>query len=106
MVCLPMGKDFVVTLSGGSLKHIGAVAVSQVKITPTGNTTTNVITIPNHKEQDIAKTIASLLTLSLNAVVCVVCGIHLEQILKSEIKDIIEMSEEMTKNLITQLTSH
>lgn len=59
MVCLPIGNDFVVTLSGGDREHIGAVAVSQTDINnicedQISNIITNVIAIPKHKEDRLA----------------------------------------------------
>ena len=111
LACLSVGNDFVVTLSGGDREHIGAVAVGQaqannVRDSETVNIITNVIAIPEHREDELAKSIACLLATRLSTVVCVVCGIHLEQISKPELKDVMEMSEEMAINLITQITTH
>jgi hypothetical protein len=109
MICLSLGNDFVITLSGGDLEHIGAVVVSKpnssnIHKDAVNNIMMDVIIVPEHKEDCLAKSVASLLATNLNNVVCVVCGIHLEHILKTELKDIIEMSEEMTKSLIAQVT--
>lgn len=111
MICLSIGNDFVVTLSGGDLEHIGAVAISRscandLSTAEAHNIITNTIIIPGHKEASLAKSISSLITASLNVVVCVICGIHLEQILKYELKDVMDMSEEMTKKLIARLTMY
>ncbi len=110
MVCWPMGNDFVVTLSGGDVEHIGAVAVSYTSTNQTNSVktidkiATNVIVVPKHKEDILVKTIASLIAKTLSITVCVICGIHTKHILEHELKDIVEMSEEMTNNLILRLT--
>jgi len=110
MVCTPIGNEFIVTLSGGDTEHIGAVVVgrtnkSKIHTNGAGSSITDTIVLPKHKEGVIAKSIASLLTTNLNTVVCIICGIHLKNILKTELEDVVEMSQEMTNDLIRQITT-
>lgn len=105
MTCIPMGKDLIIALSGGDREHIGAVAVGQIISVPSKGYAINVsaITIPAHKEKELADRLAHIFTTKLNATSCIICGIHVEQILKSEIQDVLEMAEELAEQLIIQL---
>ena len=109
MTCVPMGRDLAVTLCGGDQAHIGAVAVSQSRPShepgaPT-SATTSVITLPGHKEDDLARAIAARFAARLDAAVTVACGIHMDAIGKGELKDILEMAEELTVEALALVTA-
>jgi len=107
MTCLAMGRDLAVTLDGGERPHIGAVAVSQARpsLQEGGGTSasTSVITLPGHKEDDLARAIAARFAAALDAVVCVACGIHLDQALPAELRDIQELAEELAAEALGRL---
>jgi hypothetical protein len=107
MVAVPQGKDLCVALFGGDTPHIGAVALSQprpsLKKDGRLSATTSVIAVLGHKEDELARLIASRLAGSLGVIVTVSCGIHMDEATPSELKDIVELSQEMTENLILQL---
>ncbi len=109
MVCVPMGRDLAVTLAGGDLSHIGAVAVSQSRPShrPEGGTsaTTSIIALPGHKEDDLARNLAARFAAQLDAVVSVSCGIHMDQIGQGDLKDILELSEELAARALTRITA-
>jgi hypothetical protein len=108
LCCLQMGSDLCVTLSGGDQEHIGAVALSQPRPghedKGTTSATTSVITLCGHQEDELARRIASQVAVHVNAVVCVACGIHVDAILPSELNDVVEMSEILTKRLLNRLS--
>jgi len=107
MVCVPMGADLCVSLCGGDQAHIGAVAVSQARPSHLrgGGTsaTTSVITVPGHKEDDLARAIGARLAARLDAVVCVACGIHMDNLAQGELADIQAMAEALTAELAARL---
>ena len=107
MVCVPMGRDLAVALDGGDRAHIGAVAVSQARPShePDGgiSATTSVITLPGHKEDDLARAVATRLATGLDATVCVACGIHLDAIQSEEIKKVLELAEELSGEALARL---
>jgi gallate decarboxylase subunit D len=109
MVCVPMGRDLAVTLCGGDRAHIGAVAVAQARasLTPGGGTSasTSVITLPGHKEDDLARTLAARFAARMDAVVSVACGIHMDAISQGELKDILELAEELAGQALGLLTA-
>jgi len=107
MTGVAMGKDLAVTLAGGDQAHIGAVAVSQARPSHLrgGGTsaTTSVITVPGHKEDDLARAIGARLAARLDAVVCVACGIHMDNLAQGELADIQAMAEALTAELAARL---
>jgi hypothetical protein len=104
-----MGADLAVTLCGGDRAHIGAVAVAQARpsLRPGNGTSasTTVITLPGHKEDDLARTLAARFAARLDGVVSVACGIHLDAIREAELKDILEMAEELTAEALSRITA-
>jgi gallate decarboxylase subunit D len=107
MTALPMGKDLCVALVGGDREHIGAAAVSQPRPSllcdGTVSSTTSVIALLGHKEDELAKYVASKLAVGLNAVVCVACGVHVDGIEPSEVRDVLDMTRLMTQELLDEL---
>ena len=109
LCCIRMGDDLCVTLSGGDREHIGAMALSEPRPSHEDedrrSATTSVITLRGHKEDELARRIASRLTSRTGSVACVACGIHVEAILPTELTDVLEMSEELAKNLLERLSN-
>jgi hypothetical protein len=109
MVCVAMGRDLAVTLAGGDLSHIGAVAVSQARPShrPEGGTsaTTSVIALPGHKEDDLARNLAARFATHLDAVVSVACGIHMDHLGGNDLKDILELTEELAARALNRITA-
>jgi hypothetical protein len=107
LTCQPLGRDLAVTLSGGDRAHIGAVAVGQPR--PSGReggaaaATTSVITLPGHREDELARTLAARFAAALDAVVCVACGIHLDGIRPEELAEVQELAEELAGAALARL---
>jgi gallate decarboxylase subunit D len=102
--CLRMGKDLCLTLSGGEREHIGAVALSEPGPEEKSSAVTSVLALPGHREDELAKRVASQVASRLGVVVCVACGIHVEAILPSELADVLEMSTTLTQSLLERLS--
>jgi hypothetical protein len=107
LAAVPMGRDLCVTLAGGDRPHIGAVALSQGRPSLTGNgsksATTSVLALPGHKEDDLARALARSLATSLDASVCVACGIHLDDILPEELEQVPGLVEDLGRQLLQRL---
>lgn len=104
LCCFRMGADLCVTLSGGDRPHIGAVALSEASPGEPKRPTTSVITLRNHREDELAQRLASRISAQTGSVACVACGIHVEAILPSELADVLEMSEELMNRLLEGLS--
>ena len=96
-----MGNDLCVTLSGGDQAHIGAVALSQAGPSLDGSPSTSVLTLAGHREDDLARALASRLAESLRATVCVACGIHVDGIRPEEFQAITDLAGQLGQELIT-----
>ena len=103
-IALHCGKDWSVTIGGGEGFHIGACGVAFVqpslkdpeKITGT----VSVITVPGHKEDDLARRAALKLAKTLETTVTVIVGIHLDQASQEDIKKIVSLFEKLVNDLI------
>ena len=101
---VPMGDDLLVALHGGDKSHIGAVAVSQPHsaLSPEQpcRATTSVIALPEHREDSLARQLAQQVAKDSGVVAVVACGIHLDGITAQEINQVIQLSEELARELI------
>jgi hypothetical protein len=106
--CLHQGEDLVVMLSGGDREHIGAVALGQPSPSHEdqgkARATTSVLALQGHREDELARRIASHLAARLGVTVCVACGIHVEAIQPTELADVLDLAEELTRTLLERLT--
>lgn len=98
-----IGNDWNITIYGGDIPHIGAVAVGIPVTLPHSlnklTSSSSLITIPGHKEDEIVNKSAKLLAKKLNSTVVVSCGIHIKNITFDEIN----ILNTIIDNLITRL---
>ena len=83
-----MGDDLIVSICNENA-HIGAVAVGEYHA-ESQRTSVSVITRPGHKDDIIAREAAKLISNAGKRPVCVIAGIHLDNITPDEISKIIE----------------
>jgi len=107
MTCVAMGRDLLVGLGGGDRAHIGAVAVSQSRPSLQAgggvSASTSVIALPGHKEDDLARGLAARFAASLDAVVTVACGIHLDAAREGELKEVLELADGLATRALALL---
>ena len=88
------GYDLLIKVQGGAKPHIGAAAMALSwphRDRALGTSATAcVLCAPGHKEDLLARDVALQLSARLNRTVCVVAGIHVEDITPEEIKKIEE----------------
>ncbi|MZI93446.1 hypothetical protein F9817_09570 [Vibrio sp. CAIM 722] len=98
------GPDYCVVIYGGECPHIGAVAMGQPRPSLQDSTQTSasvsVLTVMGHKEDLLAHSIALRLASRLNAVVCVTCGIHIDDAHPDQIKVIQKLVNKLIEKLI------
>ena len=99
-----IGNDWNIIIYGGDIPHIGAVAVGIPVTLPHDinklTSSSSLITVPGHKEDEIANKSAKLLAKQLNKRVVVSCGIHIKNITFDEIN----ILNTIIDNLINQVT--
>ena len=99
LTAVPMGGDLCVLIAGGDTPHIGAVtATSRTMPAET-------IVFDTHKEFHVTKMTAEFLRERLNRNIVVCCGIHLDDITKDEIADVLNLSMELLEDLCTRLSA-
>jgi len=89
-----IGEDLIVCFFNEA-GHIGAVAVADY-----GEEENHVITRPGHKEDVLASEAARRLCKAARRPVCVIAGIHLDDITKEEIAEIMANCEKLISALI------
>ena len=100
-----MGKDIIVFIYNENA-HIGAVAVGEYDYEQQ-RTSVSVITRLGHKDDLIVQKAAQLISETSKKPVCVIAGIHLDNITREEINKILENArlavDEFTKTGLTKL---
>jgi len=85
-----MGSDLVVSIYNENA-HIGAVAVGEYDF-ENERASVSVVTRLGHKDDAIAQKAAYLISKSTKMPVCVIAGVHLDNITEEEISKIMENS--------------
>lgn len=102
-----VGKDLQVTIAGGDRPHIGAVALScrhpALKDSSRDDVSTSVLAVPGHKEDLLARNAAQRIAAGTGLTTAVCCGIHLEQISRSEIHIVEVLVEQLVDELVERV---
>jgi hypothetical protein len=93
-----IGKDYLVTVTGGE-SHIGAVAAGGYQI----RSFSSVLTMPNHRDDIIAKEAAKRISQELQCNCAVVVGVHVESATTDAINEIVSASFTLVTELIEEL---
>jgi len=96
-----IGSDHVITLTGGQ-EHVGAVAVGSYDEI-TGRASASVITLPGHRDDEIALYGAGRISAAAKTATVFIVGIHLDNITADEITEILGVSKQMIDTFITSL---
>lgn len=104
MQLIEVGNDLCVIITGGSKPHIGCVTLGTPRPSLADknviSATTSVLNLVGHKDDEVARYVSQKLTSSLNKNVAISCGIHLENIKELEIKTVMDITKELTKEII------
>ncbi|MDK2833826.1 MAG: hypothetical protein PWR29_305 [Methanolobus sp.] len=92
-----IGDDLSVKLTGGA-SHVGAVAVG-IFDSASGRASSSVITVPGHREDELALQGARQFSEAIRSVTVFTVGIHVDDITKREIEEIVSVSEGMIEEL-------
>ena len=104
---LRMGEDLCLTLSGGEVEHIGAVAIAQPRPSladPTRTSATaSVITLSGHKEDMLVRELSLKVAETLNIAVCVICGIHVRHPTPDMLEELLSASRGLVDALLSEI---
>ncbi len=98
-----IGNDLVVYLFN-ERGHLGAVAVADYAFEE-NRASASVITRLGHKDDAVASSAAQSLCKLLKKPVCVIAGIHLDNIAEEEIRQIIRNCEKLVEQLLAVIAS-
>lgn len=100
-------EDLCVIISGGESPHIGCVTMSVPRPSLSEpniiSSTTSVLNLVGHKDDEAARYVSHELSSRLNKNVVVTCGIHLDNITQEEIKVTMELLNKLTEQLISSV---
>ncbi|MGI6105947.1 MAG: hypothetical protein ACOYD7_07175 [Raoultibacter sp.] len=98
------GDDWSISIGGGTKSHIGAVAIGlprpSLADARTTSSSISSICVPGHKDDEVARNAALRLSSTLNCVVVVSCGIHVDNASNEDIKRIMTNYDELIESLI------
>ena len=107
LTAIPMGKDWLVALSGGDAPHIGAVALAHPRPSLKGDgsasATASVLALTGHKEDMLAREVALRVARECGVVACVSCGIHMESATEGEIDVVLRLTDDLVMELVAAL---
>lgn len=106
-VAVRCGQDLSVTLGGGERYHVGAVALAVPKgdsdPAPGSQASVSVISVQGHRDDEAARWAARFLATSLNCVVTVAAGIHLDNATPRDIEVLMDHCRQVCGQLVAQL---
>ncbi|MFB9135391.1 hypothetical protein ACFSJQ_20405 [Vibrio olivae] len=101
------GSDMNISLFGGDVPHIGAVALAQNRPSLSDSNkvsaSTSVMTVCGHKEDQVAKQVAETVAVKLNALTCVACGIHFNHIEANLFQAVQNAVDELVQQLFSAI---
>lgn len=98
-----MGQDVVFLITGGTA-HIGATATAYVSEDRVIRV--DVLSLPGHREGELAAELAKMASLELERTVAVLAGIHLDQPSKQDIEDIVMEANRKMRQVLDQWNNH
>ena len=104
-VVIAAGDDLVVVVGGGERPHVGSTVIAQ----PCGQgrePSCSVMTIPPHKEEVIARSVAVRLCAAFDRVVVVTAGVHEDDLDRAGIQEYLELATRLEKKLAEELRVH
>jgi hypothetical protein len=103
-----VGKDLVIAVGGGERPHVGCVVLAQpgqLRAHPEKwSASCSVLTIPPHKEEPMARGIATRIAETLGRVTVVTAGVHEDNLDADGIAVYLRLGEELAEKLVEHLT--
>jgi hypothetical protein len=104
-----VGEDLVIVVGGGERPHVGCVVLAQPGASK-GNggswsASCSVLTIPPHKEEPIARGIASRIAEEFGTVTVVTAGIHEDNLDPMGIAAYLRLGEELANKIVSEMAS-
>jgi hypothetical protein len=102
-----VGDDLVLAVGGGSAPHVGCVVLAQPCRSRSRpgelSASCSVLTIPPHKEEPIARSIACELAVALDCVTVVTAGVHDDNLDADGVACYLRLGEELARLLVAEM---
>ena len=96
-----LGNDLIVCIFNENA-HLGAVAIGEYDFKEE-RASSSVVTRLGHRDDEIAKRAAHLIARQTQKPVCVISGIHLNNITKQEISEILQQADGLVTDFLNEL---
>lgn len=104
--CVSVGADLVVVVGGGARPHVGAAALAislpSLKDPARPTESSSLLSVPGHKEEDLARAGALRLARALRRNVVVTVGIHDDAIPRARIGVYLELFERLVDAIVAE----
>lgn len=94
-----LGEDYHILLTGGTKPHIGCTVLAIPRQSLTGNgklsSTSSVINLPGHKDEQICRYLAEQFASQNNAVVVCTGGFHMDNMNPEQIRQVMKAVQKM-----------
>ena len=93
-----LDNGIILIVGGGEVSHIGSIVLAEP------GRTSRVINLPGHKEEKIARDFAEKTCVRKRMPVVCVCGIHVDDATKEDIRILESNAERLLKKVLGNLT--
>ena len=103
---IPMGKDYTVTVCGGTLSHVGSTVMAQARPSLTGrgtSATSSVLNCVGHKDEAVARMFAERIAIHGKCTAVCVCGIHLDNITEEQLAGVQECCGRLLQRILAEI---
>ncbi len=101
---IPMGRDWLITIGGGQV-HIGAAALGICYDELEGKANASVISVPGHREDALLFPLAQKMSKALKTTVCLVAGIHFDDLTPQELEKVILTAEALAERFLEEVNT-
>lgn len=102
-----IGEDLLLSVEGGQQPHIGCVIQSVPRPSLTGDgscsATSSVLNLTGHKDEYLCRKLSEQICAACQTTVVCTGGVHIDQITKEEIADILQAVEEIGETVISKI---
>lgn len=98
-----LDNGIILIVGGGEVSHIGSIVLAEPRMSRTGkgfSCTSQVINLPGHKEEKIVRKFAEKTCVKKKMPVLCVCGIHINDATKKDIKILESNTEKLLKKVL------
>jgi len=89
-----LDNGIILTVGGGEVSHIGSIVLAEPR------KKSQIINLPRHKEEKIAKDFAEKVCIKRKMPVLCVCGIHIDNATKKDIKTLESNTQKLLKKVL------